>query len=221
MQSHEEAYLDESGRMPICHTSCRLSPEALDTLLVSRVPLLTADERSNWTTQVQEGHDDTLKALLAFSLPRLQTLVFTAYSVWDAPTLTKINEYIRKLSLDRLKGLNIPAWYSSIETVRLNHWVENRHPHDQLNITVRQAGIFLSLPNNKKFYTGIGGYRDDHDYQWEFEPRSSPVEFLDGAAGILETLFASSLEFLQAGSFGKNHLLNLRRFEKLRLPKST
>lgn len=178
--------------------------------------------------------------------------MFTAYDDWDAPSLVKINEYIRELSLGRLKGMKTPAWYNNIETVRLNHWLENRHPHDQLNITVRQIAIFLSLPNIKKFYTGIGGYQDNHDYQWEFEPRSSPVEFLDlamqefgsseqfidlmkgikrlrgisigssiqrmdGTAGILETLFSSSLEILQAGSLGENHSPNLRRFEKLRL----
>ncbi len=81
-----------------------------------------------------------------------------------------------------------PHYFGSLANFHLNHWLEGRHGHDLIAISVQQFAPLFTLPALKTLKVGVGGHGQEREpaYEWEFDPRSSVVQHLDLSMMLLK-----------------------------------
>ena len=142
------------------------------------------------------NNDDLRKLIIVALAPRLQIVIVTAYMdlYHSRPLHELMGEAIRWYLSQPAEGRAWPAGFTSMTELHLNHWLESRHPHDQVHIPSEKATTYLMLPSLRHLAFGTAGFDSDEDFfDYDFEPRSSTVETLDLGLAELDSDQASSV----------------------------
>lgn len=144
------------------------------------------DTEISWMNQITRGNDGPLQLLIAFLARDLDPIIVTAHHGYEDDLVHYLSRIFRQIAL--IPKEVRPHYFGSLANFHLNHWLEGRHRHDQIAISVQQFAPFFTLIALKTLKVGIGGHGQEREpaYEWEFDPRSSVVQHLDRGMMLLK-----------------------------------